>query len=117
MRNDTSGTSYRDALGTSRTVFENNSRGGTVKKVMIFISDGIPNPGQTDAEIVALSNDLKNRLGVEVYAVGIKANGQSYANTMKGMVSNPQGQHYTSAETEDNYAQFFADVQADVACS
>lgn len=103
------GTNYMAGLQMADSVLSQSST--NTRKAIIFISDGYPDSGGTDAQILAETNALKAR-NVEIYTILITTNANQPATLMQKMASNPSGTFYRNALTTTDFESYFGSTVA-----
>ncbi|HET8709655.1 MAG TPA: VWA domain-containing protein [Candidatus Saccharimonadales bacterium] len=106
-----SGTNYRAGLDATNKAFLSSRPG--IQRVMVFISDGKPDGGNSAyPSIVSTTKAMKDK-GITVYTVGIYP-----ADEGTGILSQMATSRatYTEAQTSQNLSDFFQKIYGDLSC-
>ena len=84
-------------------------QGNAKKKIIILMSDGEPNRGRVDDELIAYADEIKGK-GIDIYTLGFFQNsyGSSYAQSLMQELAS-EGKHY-EVDDADNLIYFFGDI-------
>lgn len=84
-------------------------QGNAKKKIIVLMSDGEPNEGRADEELIAYADEIKSK-GISIYTLGFfhYSYGSSYAQSLMQALAS-EGCHY-EVDDADNLVYFFGDI-------
>ena len=84
-------------------------QGNAKKKIIVLMSDGEPNEGRVDEELIAYADEIKSK-GISIYTLGFfhYSYGSSYAQSLMQALAS-EGCHY-EVDDADNLVYFFGDI-------
>jgi Tfp pilus assembly protein PilX len=87
-------------------------RTGVANKVLVFLSDGRPNV-ETDSQILAEANTLKNKYGIFIYTVGINMSTSDFK-ILQDMAST--GSSFANAQSESDLDAIMNNISGGINC-
>lgn len=105
-------TNIDDALSTAHNLLKD---GNAEKKIILLMSDGLPNEGRVDNELIALANSIRSD-GIYIYTLGffndLSDAEKSDAQSLMEAIADP-GSHY-EVENADELEFFFEDIALEI---